>query len=424
MTDAVPARPKRRAYPGWRIVGANSVVWSLQSMIWVQGYGNMAVELRDQFGWSKSFLSFVYAGTRAETAIFGPIQGRAIGTQGIKKVMRAGAVIGMIGFLAIAWADTQAEFVVAMLILALAMSLIGFLTITSATVRWFERRRAQAMSILTMGFAFGGLCAPILVWGFARIGWRPTIIIAGSILSCAAWWAAAIANRTPEDYGEPMDGLLEVDTAAEPKAEGVTDRHYTAGEAMRTRGFWMISLGHGAALLVVSSSMAHLALYLTEDRDYSAGRAALIAGLVPLFQIVGTALGGYLGDRMNKRLIAGIAMLMHGAALIILAWVEHVAAVGVFVVLHGIAWGVRGPQMQAIRADYFGSTAFASIMGWSQIIVTMGSIAGPVLAGVLADSTGNYQLGFTILGVTAAFGVVFWVLAAPPSPDDNRATIA
>ena len=31
----------------------------------------------------------------------------------------------------------------------------------------------------------------------------------------------------------------------------------------------MISLGHGAALLVVSSSMAHLALYLTEDRGYS-----------------------------------------------------------------------------------------------------------------------------------------------------------
>lgn len=424
MTDVTDTAPKRRVYTGWRIVGANSVVWSLQSMIWVQGYGNMAVELRDQFGWSKSFLSFVYAGTRAETAVFGPIQGRAIGTRGIKTVMRTGAVLGLVGFLAIAWADTRAEFVVAMLILALAMSLIGFLTITSATVRWFERRRARAMSILTMGFAFGGFCAPILVWGFDRIGWRPTIIIAGSILSCAAWWAAAIANRTPDDVDEPMDGLPADDADVAPKAEGVTDRHYTAGEAMRTRGFWMISLGHGAALLVVSSSMAHLALYLTEDRNYSAGRAALVAGIVPLFQIVGTALGGFLGDRMNKRLIAGIAMLMHGAALIILVWVDHAAAVGAFVVLHGIAWGVRGPQMQAIRADYFGSTAFASIMGWSQIIVTMGSIAGPVLAGVLADSTGDYQLGFTILGVAAAFGVVFWILAAPPAPDDDRATIA
>ena len=69
MDDDAP-RPRRRFYTGWRVVGANSVVWSLQSMIWVQGYGNMAVQLRDQFGWSKSFLSYVYAGTRAEVAVF------------------------------------------------------------------------------------------------------------------------------------------------------------------------------------------------------------------------------------------------------------------------------------------------------------------------------------------------------------------
>jgi len=423
MDDDAP-RPRRRFYTGWRVVGANSVVWSLQSMIWVQGYGNMAVQLRDQFGWSKSFLSYVYAGTRAEVAVFGPVQGQAIDRLGIKQVMRAGAVLGLIGFLAVAWADTRGEFVVAMAILGIAMSLIGFLTISTATVRWFERRRARALSILTMGFAFGGFFAPVLVWGFDRYGWRTTILVAGSVLSAAAWWAAAIVNRTPADHGEPMDGLDEARQEVEPRAEGVTDRHYTAGQAMRTRGFWMISFGHGAALLVVSSSMAHLALYLTEDRGYSAGRAALVAGTVPLFQIVGTVLGGYLGDRMNKRLIAGIAMVMHGAALLTLAWVDRAAAVGVFVVLHGIAWGVRGPQMQAIRADYFGSTAFASIMGWSSIIVTMGSIAGPVLAGVLADSTGDYRLGFTILGIAAACGVVFWVLAAPPVPDDDRATIA
>ena len=144
MSDEADHQPKRRLYTGWRVVGANSVVWSLQSMIWVQGYGNMAVELRDQFGWSKSFLSFVYAGTRAETAVFGPVQGRAIGTLGIKKVMRAGAVLGLIGFLAISWADTRGEFVAAMLILSLGMSMIGFLTITSSTVRWFERRRAPS----------------------------------------------------------------------------------------------------------------------------------------------------------------------------------------------------------------------------------------------------------------------------------------
>ena len=188
-------------------------------MIWAQGYGNMAVELREQFGWSKSFLSYVYAGTRAEVALFGPAQGRAIDRLGIKAVMRAGAVLGLVGFAAVAWADTRAEFVAAMAVLGIAMSLIGFLTISSATVRWFERRRARALSILTMGFAFGGFFAPVLVWGFDRHGWRPTILIAGSVLSAAAWWAAAIVSRTPADHGEPMDGLDDARQDAERRAE-------------------------------------------------------------------------------------------------------------------------------------------------------------------------------------------------------------
>ena len=407
-----------RAYTGWRVVGANSLVWALQSMVWVQGFGNLAVELRDQFGWSKTFLSIVFGATRAEIAVIGPVQGRVIQRRGVARVMRAGALVSVGGFIAVALIQTRIQFLLAMMLLAIGMSLLGFLTISAATVRWFEKRRARALSIQTMGFALGGFAAPIVVVGFQEIGWRWTILIVGGVLSSAAWWAAGISGRTPEETGEPMDGLTEAQAAAQPTAEGITARHLTAGQAIRTHSFWMISFGHAFALLVVVSSMAHLALYLTEDRGYSAGRAALVAGVVPLVQIVGTAAGGYLGDRVNKRMISGIAMQMHGAALLALVWIDAGFAVVIFIVLHGFAWGVRGPQMQAIRADYFGSTSFATIMGWSNIIVTMGAIAGPVLAGTLADATGDYRLGFTILGFAAAFGTVFWVFATPPVDTD------
>ena len=410
---------ERRTYTGWRVVGANSLVWSLQSMVWVQGFGNLAVELRDQFGWSKTFLSVVFGATRAEIAVIGPAQGRAIQRRGVTRIMRTGAVVSAAGFGAVSLIDTQLEFFLAMSLLAIGMSLVGFLTISAATVVWFEKRRARALSIQTMGFALGGFAAPIMVWGFQQVGWRTTVLIVGGLLSSTAWWAAGISGRRPEDTGEPIDGLSDDKAAATPQAEGVTTRHLTAGEAIRTRGFWMISFGHAFALLVVVSSMAHLALYLTEDRGYSAGSAAVVAGIVPLVQIVGTAVGGALGDRINKRLISGVAMQFHGAALLVLAWVDAGFAVAIFVVLHGLAWGVRGPQMQAIRADYFGSTSFATIMGWSNIIVTMGAIAGPVLAGSLADATGEYRLGFTILGIAAACGTVFWVFATPPNTPDG-----
>ena len=404
----------RRIFTGWKIVAAGGLIWALQSMVWVQGYGNLAVELRQRFGWSKTFFSLVFAATRTEGALIGPAQGGALTRFGTRRVMRVGAVVVAVGFLAISQVDTRTEFVVAMMFTTLGISATGFLTLTAVTVSWFERKRARALSLQTMGFAIGGFASPLVVGGYVWLGWRWTIAISGLAIALVAWLVAPLAGRTPADTGEVVDGDPRADGS--PRAEGVQERHFTAREAMRTRAFWMIAMGHASALLVVSASMAHLTLYLTEDRGYRPSTAAIVAGIVPVFQFIGTGLGGYLGDRVNKRLIAGIAMGVHAVALLVLTWIDTWLAVAAFVVMHGLAWGARGPLMNAIRADYFGATSFGAIMGWSSMIVMIGSISGPIVAGVLADATGDYRLGFTILAIGAACGTVFWIEATPP-PD-------
>jgi len=72
--------------------------------------------------------------------------------------------------------------------------------------------------------------------------------------------------------------------------------------------------------------------------------------------------------------------------------------------------------MQAMRADYFGRTNYGTIMGFSSMIVMLGMIAGPLLAGILRDQTGSYVGGFTILAVLAGIGSIFFILAGPPPP--------
>ena len=47
------------------------------------------------------------------------------------------------------------------------------------------------------------------------------------------------------------------------------DDGFTVREALRTRQFWFISLGHGSALLVVSAVMVHLFTHLTESLGYT-----------------------------------------------------------------------------------------------------------------------------------------------------------
>ena len=83
--------------------------------------------------------------------------------------------------------------------------------------------------------------------------------------------------------------------------------------------------------------------------------------------------------------------------------------------IHGIAWGLRGPFMQAIRADYFGRRSIGMILGLSSIIVVLGQIGGPMVAGVLADLTGNYRAGFTVLALLAGLGSLFFLLAKRPA---------
>jgi len=406
----------RRVFTGWKVVAASASLWALQSMLWMQGFGNLAVVLRAEFGWSATFFSLAFVATRAGSALIAPAQGVGLRRWGTKRVMRFGSIFVLGGFIGLAFIQTRTHFFIALSVAAFGMALAGFLTITSALVPWFERKRARALSLQTMGFAVGGFAGPLLVFCFGWFGWRPSLVGAGAVLTIAIYISSVFLGRTREQTGEPVDGIPEEIAATAPRAEGVSDEHFTTAQALRTRSFWMVSLGHGSALIVVSAVIAHVALYLVEDRSFNAQEAALIAGAIPVFQFIGTALGGYLGDRINKRLIIVVAMCAHGLGLLAITWVDGSIAIGVFVVLHGLAWGSRGPQMQAIRADYFGTTHFASIMGWSSIIVTIGTVSGPLLAGILADSTGNYRLGFTIIAGLAFAGNIFWALASPPEP--------
>ena len=82
--------------------------------------------------------------------------------------------------------------------------------------------------------------------------------------------------------------------------------------------------------------------------------------------------------------------------------------------MHGIGWGLRGPFMQAIRADYFGRDSIGMIMGLSSLITVFGQIGGPIIAGAFADWTGDYRAGFTLLAMMAGSGSLFFLLAKQP----------
>ena len=133
------------------------------------------------------------------------------------------------------------------------------------------------------------------------------------------------------------------------------------------------------------------------------------------FSINYVLLGWMIGEKFDKRRVAAGCMLMHAAGLLMLTYATGLVILVLAALVHGTAWGLRGPFMQAIRADYFGRRSIGMILGLSSLIIVIGQIGGPMVAGMLADLTGNYRAGFTVLALLAGLGSLFFLLAKRPA---------
>jgi sugar phosphate permease len=422
----VTAAWPRRVFYGWWIVGAGFGLEMLIGALFFHAYGAYVVLLREEFGWSRTLFSAAFAMARAESAIFGPIQGWLTDRFGPRAFMRVGLAILGLGFIGFSRVGSPVTFFLAFFLMAVGAGLGGYLPIAAAIVNWFQRRRALALGLSSSGSAVGGLLTPLVVATLTTVGWRGTALLSGILVLLVGVPTAQIFRRRPGRYSEspegrppesPGDAVTSGRDAARPEAAPVD---FTPREAMRTGAFWLVSLGHGSALLVVSAVLVHMATHVTERLGYSLAQAATVVALLTVAQIAGHLGGGWAGDRVSKRAIVVGCMVGHATALLLLAMASAYWMVITFAVLHGLAWGTRGPLMAAIRADYFGSAAFGTISGASSMVAMLGMMGGPLVAGILADRTGSYRLGFTVLAVLAFLGSFFFLLARRPPPPLRR----
>jgi MFS family permease len=411
-----------KIFYGWRMVAAAAGLQFLQAMMLYQAFGAYFAVLIQEKGWSKTSVSAAAALQSAEAAIAGPLLGWIIDRFGSQGLIKLGVLTFGIGFMLLSQIDTLPGLYGAILVIALGSSMCGYFPLNVAVIQWFEKKRARALSMVGLGLAVGGVFVPVVAWAIQTYGWRWAAFASGVISIVIGFPLARVFRRRPEDFGETIDGLPSPVAGSgaavgDDKQQGRAEpeqREFTARQALRTRAFWLLSLGHGVALLVVTAVNVHAINHMKNSLGYSIAQASLIITMMTASQVVGVLIGGAIGDRTEKRVVAAGCMLMHASGLLLLTYASGTAMLVGFAILHGTAWGLRGPFMQAIRADYFGRRSIGMILGLSAMITAIGQIAGPLLAGILGDATGNYRLGFTVLATIAAMGsLLFWFARRP-----------
>lgn len=399
------------------MVGAACAMQFLLAAFLTQALGLYIAVLSDEMGWSKTTLSGAAALQSVEAAIIGPILGWIMDRFGPQNMIRVGLVFFSAGLLLLSQVNVVGSFYISAILMAIGASLSGYFPLSVALVQWFEKFRARALSIMGLGFAMGGLAVPLIAWSMHLWGWRATAAGSGFLVLIFGLPMAGIIRRRPEDHGEHVDGIDPALIVAEQPGgheAAPVQVEFTAAQAIRTRAFWMLAIGHGLALLVVSAVNVHAITHMKEGLGYSVANASWVIMIMTFGQIAGVIFGASMGDRFDKRKVAALCMLAHGLGMVCLTFATNMAMLVAFGLFHGFAWGLRGPFMSAIRADYFGRNAIGLILGLSAVIIAMGQIGGPMIAGVMADLTGDYRLGFSLLALLSALGSLSFILATKP----------
>lgn len=411
------AQPFRmKIFYGWRMVGAAFGIQFLLAAFLTQAMGLYIAILSEEMGWSKTTLSGAAALQSVESAIIGPVLGWVMDRVGPQLMIRWGMVLFSAGLLLLSQVHSVSMFYTSAILMAIGASLGGYFPLSVALVHWFEKFRARALSLMSLGLATGGLAVPAIAWSMETWGWRATSVGTGLIVLVVGLPLARIILRRPQDHGDYVDGIEPVVEAAQDATHTPKESSpdFTAVQALRTSAFWLLGLGHALALLVVSAVNVHAITHMKEGLGYSVTTASWVIMVMTCCQVGGVLIGAAIGDRFDKRKIAALCMLAHALGLLCLTFAVGIPMLLGFALLHGVAWGLRGPFMQAMRADYFGRNAIGMILGMSAALIAVGQIGGPMIAGILADWTGNYQSGFTVLAVLSALGSLSFMLITKP----------
>ena len=202
-------------------------------------------------------------------------------------------------------------------------------------------------------------------------------------------------------------------TTAPRRPPAQDDGDMTAGQALRTPAFWLISFGHGFTSMVILAIMTHLGLLL-KDKGFDVQTTGWIVVVYTATAMVFQLVGGYVGDRWPKNIALFIFTTIQAAAVVVLTLSSTLLMFYLYAVLFGIGFGGRNPLTTAIRGEYFGRTSFGRILGLSTVPMNVLLLIGSPMAGYMRDIQHSYDMAFLILAGFNFLGGVLFLFARKP----------
>jgi MFS family permease len=345
---------------------------------------------------------------------FSPFVGNLADRFGTARTVAVGGALYVAGMFTIAAAHDGVMLTLGNVLCGIGMAAAGFGPIFGAIVRQTPAaKRSTALGVTTSGGSFGQFAiVPLASLLQNRLdNWHTTM----AILGIMAMVMVPLALGLREPRGASAGAVL---------PQGTKD---ALQEAFKTQGFLLLTVGFFVCGFHVSFIGLHLPAYISDKAvamsffgtpvsAFELGGWAI--GLVGLFNLAGSLIWGWLGNRhLKKDMLALLYALRALAFVMFLALPLSAASVLLFAAALGFLWLGTVPLTSGLVGYMFGATHMSMLWGIVFFSHQLGSFLGGWGAGRLYDIQGNYDLMWWIsIGVGIAAAIIHWAIREQPVP--------
>ena len=278
---------------------------------------------------------------------------------------------------------------------------------------WFTaKRRGRAAGFIVIGSGFAIILAGRLIPYVNTVagseGWRMSWLLMSGMVTAIAVISAIFLRNRPEDKG-----LMPVGSGESTAGHGST----AARPPVTVYKEWVIYyLGviyflFGYTYVIYATFIVTTLVKERGFTEYGAGNFWAWVGFLSLFS---GPVFGTLSDRLGRK--AGLIIVFSFQLLAYLLVASGLPGMFLYlsIFFYGIvAWSIPSIMAAAV-GDYVGARHAASAFGLVTFIFGFGQIAGPAVAGVLAEKTGSFSSSFYMAAFFAGAAILLAAFLQKP----------
>jgi len=311
------------------------------------------------------------------------------------------------GFLLASFSQTLTQFIICFCIIG-GLGLAGtFSPLTGTTMRWFPpRQRGFALGLSIAGVGVGTAIMPTLAdYLIYSEGWQYTFRTFGIIMLILTLLATLLAKEPPNHKNKGDQGKV--------SSLDQLDSGPSLSAILKHRRFWLIFGMNVAAVTILQMCLVHL-VPRAIDSGIDSSTAAKLMAILGLASIAGKTGGGYLSDRFSPRTVYVTSVTLMITVLLSINLGDMLLLYVSFATGFGIGYGACIMQSNLLSVKFFGTKHMSTITGALSQGNMMGGVVGPVMAGILFDTSGSYTIPFVLASIIGIIGIILCIMASAP----------